>query len=965
MTNRLEISVLGGLQLHLGETSPTLPPGKSEALLIYLVCTGQPQPRELLAELLWQADSHKQARRNLTYALYRLRQALDSYIITTQQTIAFDQTAEYWLDIAVLEQQVATATEEATLSKAQATALAEALGLYQGDFLAGFYLTDAPDFEAWVTDQRERAHRQAIEGMHRLISHYAESSDYTNGLEWAQRLIALDEFDEVAHRQMMRLLALSGQRGAALSQFDAYQQALQAEFGVDPLEETRALYEQIQAGDLSQIEPPPPRIPLPDIPFQAPVPPSHFVGREVETAQLQLGLSQAAHPRIQALVGMGGVGKTTLAAYMAHHLRETFPDGVLWGNVATSAPMDILATWAGAYNHDFSGLSDLESRAAAVRNLLADKQTLLIIDNVIGSKDIQALLPSGQQCATLLTTRDLDAAHALKAETLLLGELSVENARQLLVYILGEARVAAEEAAALEICELLQNLPLAVEIAAQRLKSRARQKLAQMATRLREMKNRVGLQVSDQAVRASFEVSWEALDEELQAIFPLLAVFEGRPFAAEAIAYLADTDVFDVEDHLYALAALSLVKEEGDAHFRQHPLLADFALEKLVDRETVYSRMSDYYLIFAQENSGDQTQLRPELKNLLRAIQVAYEQKRWQLVLDFTDRLYEPWLILSRYNNIRQASEWATEAATILANDLQVGTNLLRWGKACLEQAGHQEARQHLAKSLTYYERLDHKAGMAETRYLLGRIFVELNEHNQAEKELVESLSLWASLGEIDRVGQVLFQQAVLAYGYGDYKKARDVAVQALDLQEQTAQPNDLAELLRALAHIMLRLEAPQEAQIYGERAKSISEHHQLEDQLGWSLYTLTCVYNIQGEFELARSYANQSLPMQRRQGIRRIEGMLLRQLGLTHVGLGDYDIALTSTAQSLEIFRAMEDRLGCADALYDLGNIYQKLNETPQAKTAWQEAYQIAEYLEHTPLMDKLQQNLDQLQYH
>ncbi|MEM7343940.1 MAG: BTAD domain-containing putative transcriptional regulator, partial [Chloroflexota bacterium] len=586
--SHLHLSCFQGFQATLdNQAVVTFRSAKGRALLIYLAVE-QPHThqRESLAGLLWPDEVERTARRNLSQTLLEIRKGIKDqtsdppFLTITSQTIAFNPDSHHTLDVVTFRQQMATIESHdhdrlETCSEC-CEKLQDALSLYQGPFLENFSLPDSDLFENWLQTQREFYHQQALEAFSLLAYSYEAQGDYEQAQKIVRNCLQLVPWHEEAHRQLIRVLALSGQRSLALTQYDTCARILEEELGIEPSPETQTLYEQIKQGDLSLIEPALSRIALPQTPFQAPLPPAHFVGREDQMGELKTSLTQAG-AQIYALVGMGGVGKTTLAAQTAHYLRDTFSDGVLWGNVAISTPMDILVNWGNAYDYDFSGLSDLESRAAAVRNLLNDKKILLIIDNVVTSRDIQALLPNGIDCATLLTTRDLDVAHALNAESLLLGELSAENARQLLVYILGEARVTAEEDAAQEICTLLQNLPLAVEIVAQRLKSRARQTLAQMATRLRATKNRMGLNISDQAVRASFEVSWEALDEELREIFPLLGVFEGRPFPAEAIAHIADIDVFDAEDHLYALTALSLLKEDGDIHFRQHPLLADFA----------------------------------------------------------------------------------------------------------------------------------------------------------------------------------------------------------------------------------------------------------------------------------------------------------------------------------------------------------------------------------------------------
>ncbi|MBV7329683.1 hypothetical protein KFU94_15845 [Chloroflexi bacterium TSY] len=330
-------------------------------------------------------------------------------------------------------------------------------------------------------------------------------------------------------------------------------------------------------------------------PFQAPAPTPHFVGRQDELFALQARLTQGLPPRIYALVGMGGAGKTTLVAQLAQCLRNRFSNGVLWGYAASSDPLSILGNWATAYGYDFGALSDLQNRAAAVRGVLADKETLLVIDDATSIERVRYLLPNSDRCAVLLTTRSEEVAIGLGAEVIQVSELTPVDGLQLLTNILGDARVRAEVEAAQEICTLLHHLPLAVEIAAQYLAPRPRRRLADMADHLRSVQNRLDLKISDRDVRTSFSISWDALDDEHRITFAHMAVFEGRSFTADALAALLDLDLFATQDRLEMLKALSLVWEEGEERYRQHPLLADFALEQLDGERQPQLRLLDFY----------------------------------------------------------------------------------------------------------------------------------------------------------------------------------------------------------------------------------------------------------------------------------------------------------------------------------------------------------------------------------
>lgn len=215
---------------------------KAQALLIYIAVTGKLHSRARLAELFWQNLPASKAMNNLRAILPNLRQLVGSHLLITRQTIAFNRDCSYCLDIEAIQKlgQCSTA--------ASFQCLAEAVTQYSGDFLEGFELPDAPEFENWVLIERERLRELAIEGLNTLVDHQLTQKKYTVGLTLTHRLLQLDPWRETAHRQQMICFACTGQRRAALAQYDLCRQILANEFNVAPMTETTALYEQIRAG---------------------------------------------------------------------------------------------------------------------------------------------------------------------------------------------------------------------------------------------------------------------------------------------------------------------------------------------------------------------------------------------------------------------------------------------------------------------------------------------------------------------------------------------------------------------------------------------------------------------------------------------------------------------------------------------------------------------------------------------
>ncbi len=204
--------------------------------------------------------------------------------------------------------------------------------LYQGEFIEGFSLPDSPAFEEWTVLNREQLRRQMVETLERLGECLQERGEYERGLAQIRRAVELDPLRESAQRGLMRLLALSGQREGALSQYDACAQVLTAELGVEPSAETSELYELIRSGEWPPVAPADDAVshlPLREVgesPYRglaafreqdAPF----FFGREDFTEQLLVVFQQ--QPLLAVILGSSGNGKSSVAhAELLPRLRE-------------------------------------------------------------------------------------------------------------------------------------------------------------------------------------------------------------------------------------------------------------------------------------------------------------------------------------------------------------------------------------------------------------------------------------------------------------------------------------------------------------------------------------------------------------------------------------------------------------------------------------------------------------------
>ena len=308
----LRIYLLGEFRLQRDDAILQLPTQKARALLAYLVMhRDRAFPRAVLAGLLWGDMPEERALHNLADSLWRIRQVIGpGYFLADHHTLRFNPDADYWLDVSAFEQHLAASHQPSAVSDQQSTSpqsatcnLQSAISLYRGDFLEGFY-------DDWCLAERERLHTLYLDALRALVSYHKGRGEYEEALRYGQRLVIGDPLREEAHREVMRLLALLGQRNAALRQYLVCRRTLAEELEVAPLPETTALYHQIRQAVVA-------RSPAPTAP--ADLSRAALVGRETERALALTRLESAIRGRGGALLieGEAGVGKTRLVEEVA------------------------------------------------------------------------------------------------------------------------------------------------------------------------------------------------------------------------------------------------------------------------------------------------------------------------------------------------------------------------------------------------------------------------------------------------------------------------------------------------------------------------------------------------------------------------------------------------------------------------------------------------------------------------
>lgn len=937
MPSELRIYLFGGLHVALNGTPLTgFRSSKVPALLAYLVANRRPHLRDVLAALLWGELPDPDAKNNLRQSLSNLRTLLAPYLRVSREEVEFQALPSFFLDSEAFEQRL------------KAGDFAGAAALYQGEFLAGFRVRDAPDFEEWVLLQQVQWHEKAVRVLQQLTAHHAEQREYAQAMDAAHRLLALDPWQEEAHRQLMRLQARNRQYSASIAQYQACRAILRQEFDADPSYETTALYQQIRAAAHG------PRHNLP-----AAV--TGFVGREAELTQL-CRLLAAPAVRLLTLLGAGGVGKTRLALEAATRCLPDFLNGVWFVSLPAAGHPErnqfILALAEGLG----CTLVNAENPDRQLVTFLRAKELLLVVDNLeewlepaAWLAELLAQAPDVKILATSRLRLNLQAEQtflvaglptqqtSLEARSLpAAGQLFLHRAQRLQA---GFAPNPAERAAIARICELVEGLPLGIELAAAWAHTLPCTEIAAQLEKSLDFLRSTYRDASPRhaSLRAVFDWSWGRLTAQQQAVFRRLAIFSGA-FSHPAARHTAGAD-----GHVLAmLVDHSLIWKRGDL-LQLHEVSRHFGLEKLHEAGEEYNARhahAHYYvqLLAAQEprlqgreQPAALTVLDNEFENIRLAWQWLAEEKDVPALAAAIDGLYHFLTIRSRFLLALELFAAARQAVQpeITASPLArlTGYRLLaREGRFLAFLSRFEEANALLLQGLTHLRELDEADEIAFALGHLGGTARTQGNLTQAEAWLQECLALRQQTGNLAGQAVALLELGGVAFMEGEHEQAQQRCLDGLAVAQAIGDQQTTAHLLTGLSLICRELGHFDLALDYGKRGEAV--YGELGDRYGvvQSCLTLGELNRQRGDWQEAQRYIEQAVQVSREIGHRSGEADGRHRLGQIAQDTGDLSGALEHQLAALELAAEIEERPLVLDALVELAHLLIECGVTTRA---------------------------------
>ena len=838
--------MLGPVEV-VGDDGPVTLATKHRCLLAaLLVADGRSCSVDELVDALWASDPPVSARKLVQVYVSQLRRSLPAAvrIVTRQGSYALDVAPEL-VDAARFERLVA---ESAAARRDGNHALAQSLAEQGSRLWVGRAFGDL-GYEGFLQSEVERLEELRLVALEERIDAQLALDRHEQALGEILALAADNPLRERLHAQTMLALYRAGRQSEALDHYNTFRLALRDELGLEPGPALRMLQQQILQHDAGLDEPDG----LGAAREALPAPISPLVGRESELAELA-DLLARRDVRLIVLTGAGGSGKTRLALEAARHAAASFANGVVLVELAPLRdPELVVPTIAQAV-----GIADVPQPLEALAEALRSQELLLLLDNAEHVQEatpaLVGLLARAPRLTILLTSRTV--LHLSGEHVFPVSPLEIEAAQ-----VLFEQRARAlqpdfvvteeDRETVRELCRRVDGLPLAVELAAARVRAlRPQAVLDRLTERLSFLAGGPhDLPARQQTLYETLDWSYDLLPEEDRGLLAGLSVFRGGATLSAVAEVCLAGDEGRTLDRIERLADASLLlvrRPAGETRYDLLEVVRQYAADRLdeLGAETTRNRHAAWYVALAEraepELSGESqaswlSELEAEHDNMRAALAYFEETGAYEHALGLTVLLSRFWYVRGHLVEARRHLE------AVLPSAVGQDPNLLRRAQTAgasiaLLQGDYAASTAFAESALDSARRTDEPKFVANALSNLGAIVLAGGDEERAAIVLTEALALAREVGDERITALALNNLGDLALATGDYERAGPLLEESHALLRSRGDTANIARSLFNLGAVDLMLGAGETAAIRFRESLELARTADDKEDLAWCL---------------------------------------------------------------------------------------------------------------------------------
>lgn len=674
----------------------------------------------------------------------------------------------------------------------------------------------------------------------------------------------------------------------------------------------------------------------------------YFTGRQKELQQLKEYLLGCPEEKIVTIQGMGGVGKSSLAAKFAHEYRLFFPDGIIWVRVNATTIGNVLNLIATLLGENVTHYTDNYSKATLLRDFLAKKCLLLILDNVETTEEIEHLLPnSASKSSLLVTTRNyLSICQQGPTIRLLPFEKKSLDSVNLFKSFLPANFVRGHKKSLKRLSDSVGYLPIAIVGAASQLTMSD-----EPAKRLDDLLKSVfaaklnSVSHDKNNIHNLLELTYYDLPSRFLLTFKSLGLFQENYIHPDVVGeLLSEFQLAAVTDEaLQYFERISLLLRDDVNNYYLHPLVHDFAISKLSGHHDLYAMFIRYYDLYVNQHAMNNSEISKEIPNIYNALTFAEQLLAYKQYVNLAKGLYRYLRSNGLFEEAQVIYEKAIRFAELLEDHNSQALFYAHLGDFYNQQGEREKAEEALLQAEAVALNFGNLDALLDVKNLVGAIAHARGEYEKAKEYWEICYNEVSKLNQKRREAIYCINLGAIETNLGNLHKAHTLHKQTLEIARDFDDPELLALIYSNMAEQESDMGLWEDAFEHIEAGIDVAKTYELENRLAWLYKTKGALLIGLNKFHEAEICLHDSISLSARTQFMKLQGISLAVLAELYSETNEALKAMDSLKKAFELATKLNHQHTMLAVLYSGAKVYINLGNVKKASEYNSQVHQLA----------------------